>query len=68
MDADNLLCGYRSAPVRTTSYCVHEMRADGDDTEWTMCLEFNAGGSLPTRLVDGFLYGQSKLFAHMSSE
>jgi len=57
---------HQSTPVRTNTFVVHEMRAIGEDTEWSICLEFNAGGSLPSKLVNSFLYGQSKTFAHLS--
>ena len=59
-------CGAEVAQCDTRNGPRRSMRADGNNTEWTMCLEFNAGGSLPSKLVNGFVYGQSKLFAHMS--
>ena len=33
-----------SGLVRSESYVVHEMAKAGDDTEWSMHMEFNAGG------------------------
>eukprot|EP01045_Picozoa_sp_COSAG04_P027781 COSAG04_NODE_4140_length_2274_cov_2.235862_2_plen_460_part_00 len=51
-----------SNPVRAKAFVVHDMRAQGDDTVWSMHIEFNAGGQLPTKLVDKFLYSQCRHF------
>ena len=54
-------------PVRTSTFIVHEMRVAGEDTEWSICLEFNAGGSLPTKLVSNYIASQAKTFGQLSA-
>jgi hypothetical protein len=63
--------------VRAKAYVVHEMHAeDGNtgNTVWSMSMEFNVGGSIPTKLI-GAILGETKkktlrcfLFARRFSE
>lgn len=49
------------AYVTLRCYASHDLVADGNgNTEYTLCIEFNAGGALPGFLVGGFLKDMAK--------
>eukprot|EP01047_Picozoa_sp_COSAG01_P084521 COSAG01_NODE_18177_length_1095_cov_1.183735_2_plen_163_part_01 len=52
--------------VRARAFVVTELQRVDNGTMMTLCLEFNVGGNIPGRLVDGFLSGQSHTFRNLS--
>ena len=52
--------------VRARAFVVTELQRVNNGTRMTLCLEFNVGGNIPGRLVDGFLNGQSRAFRNLS--